>query len=309
MNKFKSILYADFGHDEDVGALRQALRMTRSNGGKLYYVSVRRAMPSILQKDGQNLEAALEAQAKTELEKAAKDTQTPLPDLDYELHIISDARPDIAVLRFADKIGADVIMKEIEKEGRKGFRAKDMTLLSKSPVPVWICRDEKEAQPSHKVAVAIDPESDNKNADDLSVRLLQIAERLAAQNAVTLEVISCWSLEYEDYLRNNPWAKLSDDKVEQRLEETCERHKNALLGLISKAGLAPDSLIIHHVKGSADEMIPTLTRENNIATLVMGTVARTGIPGFLIGNTAENILQDLECSLIALKPEGFASNL
>jgi len=45
----------------------------------------------------------------------------------------------------------------------------------------------------------------------------------------------------------------------------------------------------------------------NIDILVMGTVARTGIPGFVIGNTAENIVQKLSCSLMALKPRGFVS--
>jgi nucleotide-binding universal stress UspA family protein len=39
----------------------------------------------------------------------------------------------------------------------------------------------------------------------------------------------------------------------------------------------------------------------------MGTVARTGISGFIIGNTAENILQKIDCSLLALKPQGFVS--
>jgi nucleotide-binding universal stress UspA family protein len=39
----------------------------------------------------------------------------------------------------------------------------------------------------------------------------------------------------------------------------------------------------------------------------MGTVARTGIPGLLIGNTAEGVLNQVDCSLLALKPEGFVS--
>lgn len=307
MNKFKSVLYADFGHEKNAGALRQALRLINVNGGKLNYISVRKAMPSILQKDGQELETALKTQAEKELEQASKDTQIPLPGLDITIEIISDSRPDMALLRHAVKIQSDVIIKEVEKQGRRGFRAKDMTLLSKSPIPVWICRDEKESKPTHKVAVAIDPESDNKDADALSVRLLEIASRLAAQNEVQLEVISCWSLEYEDYMRNNPWAKVSEEKVEQTLVETKNRHYGALMTLIDRAGLDQSQLHIHHEKGPADELIPQLTTDNNIATLVMGTVARTGIPGFLIGNTAENILQDLECSLIALKPDGFTS--
>ena len=39
----------------------------------------------------------------------------------------------------------------------------------------------------------------------------------------------------------------------------------------------------------------------------MGTVARTGIPGLLIGNTAESVLSQVGCSVIAVKPDGFVS--
>jgi nucleotide-binding universal stress UspA family protein len=36
-------------------------------------------------------------------------------------------------------------------------------------------------------------------------------------------------------------------------------------------------------------------------------VGRTGIPGFLIGNTAEQVLSEVTCSVLALKPRGFVS--
>jgi nucleotide-binding universal stress UspA family protein len=56
-----------------------------------------------------------------------------------------------------------------------------------------------------------------------------------------------------------------------------------------------------------DQSIPDFIDQNDIDILVMGTVARTGIYSFVIGNTAENILQKLSCSLLALKPKGFVS--
>jgi universal stress protein E len=40
---------------------------------------------------------------------------------------------------------------------------------------------------------------------------------------------------------------------------------------------------------------------------VMGTLGRTGIPGFFIGNTAEEILQTTHASVLAIKPTGFVS--
>jgi len=41
----------------------------------------------------------------------------------------------------------------------------------------------------------------------------------------------------------------------------------------------------------------------------MGTVARTGIKGLIIGNTAEVILNGIQCSVLAVKPDGFVSPL
>jgi universal stress protein E len=43
--------------------------------------------------------------------------------------------------------------------------------------------------------------------------------------------------------------------------------------------------------------------------VVMGTIARTGISGLIIGNTAESILDQLTCSVLAIKPPGFSTPL
>ncbi len=52
------------------------------------------------------------------------------------------------------------------------------------------------------------------------------------------------------------------------------------------------------------EVIRAVLRKSH-DLVVMGTVARTGIMGLLIGNTAETILDQLDCSVLAVKPEGF----
>jgi nucleotide-binding universal stress UspA family protein len=41
--------------------------------------------------------------------------------------------------------------------------------------------------------------------------------------------------------------------------------------------------------------------------LVIGTVRRTHLLGLLIGSTAERALSAVECSVLALKPDGFVS--
>lgn len=53
--------------------------------------------------------------------------------------------------------------------------------------------------------------------------------------------------------------------------------------------------------------MPQLIKDLGAELVVMGTVGRTGIPGFIIGNTAETILNQIECSVLAVKPDGFVT--
>jgi nucleotide-binding universal stress UspA family protein len=52
-----------------------------------------------------------------------------------------------------------------------------------------------------------------------------------------------------------------------------------------------------------------MAKQLHVDLVVMGTVARTGIAGLFIGNTAETILEQLQCSVLAVNPLGFVSPL
>ena len=63
----------------------------------------------------------------------------------------------------------------------------------------------------------------------------------------------------------------------------------------------------HLLKGEAYKEIPALAGKIEADIVVMGTVARTGISGFFMGNTAETILNRIDCSVLAVKPPGFVT--
>ena len=44
-----------------------------------------------------------------------------------------------------------------------------------------------------------------------------------------------------------------------------------------------------------------------VDVIVMRTVARTGLPGLITGNIAEQVLSQITCSVLAIKPDGFVS--
>jgi universal stress protein E len=63
----------------------------------------------------------------------------------------------------------------------------------------------------------------------------------------------------------------------------------------------------HLLKGAARKEVPALAKHLQVDCIVMGTVARTGVRGFIMGNTAETILEQIACSVLAIKPPGFVT--
>ena len=65
---------------------------------------------------------------------------------------------------------------------------------------------------------------------------------------------------------------------------------------------------IHIVTSTPPDIaVLSLVEKHNIELLVMGTIARTGISGLIIGNTAEKLLPQINCSVLAVKPADFDS--
>jgi universal stress protein E len=63
----------------------------------------------------------------------------------------------------------------------------------------------------------------------------------------------------------------------------------------------------HLIHGEAREVILALARALAIDLIVLGTVRRTGLPGLLMGNMAEEVPRQVDCSVLTVKPEGFSS--
>ena len=90
------------------------------------------------------------------------------------------------------------------------------------------------------------------------------------------------------------------------VEEESRRRVDELLGRYALDDIRHDT---HVLKGEAGDRILELASESKADLLVMGTVRRTGVPDFFVGNTAEKVLQHLDCSLLAVKPKGFVTPL
>ena len=60
-------------------------------------------------------------------------------------------------------------------------------------------------------------------------------------------------------------------------------------------------------EGLPERVIPQVAKEIDAELVIIGTVGRVGISAALIGNTAEHVIDALNCDVLAIKPNGFVS--
>lgn len=221
----------------------------------------------------------------------------------------------IEVIRAVLRDDHDLVIKTAENPewSRLLFGSDDMHLMRKCPCPVWLMKPEE--TPTYRrivAAVDVDVHRDMPNTQVLNDRILDLAASLALSDFAELHLVHAWDAPNAGFM--GIWADDPDTTERHIVEMEQSRHQVGMdrlayrlrerLGSEAYDYLSPR---VHLPMGVARKQIPQLVEKLRADLVVMGTVARTGIPGFIIGNTAEAMLHQLQCSVLALKPPGFVS--
>ena len=331
MSEFQNILFVSHGLEDETSALTHALFLARQSDAEFKVLVVRPDWTQALKAYEKQFELSLVERIKVMLcssqqglvrhvadEKAntvdatieefgSGEFRIQSQGLTVPVTVKSGSMLGVQIVQHVLRDGYDLVVKQAEsKGGVKGFKAIDLALLRKCPCPVFLIRRAGGLAPKIKVGVAIDPESSTSEGNDLSLRLLRAAASYAKLCATDFQVVACWDCDLEGSVRGNPWLRMPDTEVDNLVATACTRSKAALDKLLTQAA-TPSGVQVHHLRGDPSQAIPEFVEAEGVDILLMGTVGRTGVPGFIIGNTAENIVQKLECSLIAFKPNGFVS--
>ena len=178
----------------------------------------------------------------------------------------------------------------------------DMHLLRNCPSALWLI---KPAEPARyrRILVAVDPDIEDEVKRELATRLLRMATSLAQSEGAELRVGHAWAPFAEAKFK----AYLNTAEFRRYRQGYKQEVTSRLQTFLSMANVDIPPGQVHLTKGEADIVIPRLAKRHVVDLVVMGTVGRSGIAGFLIGNTAEQILNRLECSILTIKPPGFVS--
>ena len=309
MQRFKNILLIAGGDDWERTSLKRAVDLAKNNSARLTVVDVVEELPREMQMlvtsvnlvDLQNLVVAERLKDIKQRIKAAMNKGVRVAAK------VLVGKPFLEIIREVLKNKHDLVVKTARGEGRLKeviFGSTAMHLLRKCPCPVWVIMPTHEKKYA-KIMAAVNPDPIDEKRNTLNNKIMELATSLARIEGSELHVTHCWRLYGETMLLHR--GGMSKSEVAELANKTRMEHEGRISELLEKhaPGLPNDR--IHLLKGDAEALIPALAKRKSIEIIVMGTVVRTGIAGFIVGNTAENILQRVDCSVLTVKPDGFVS--
>ena len=303
MLKFSNIVVHYDSLAETQLGLDYAAEIAEFNHGRLKIVGIIPDFPWATRQFISGYERMIEeiTQTKTRgLEELAKPLRERGIDVTTKL---LDGRTSVAMIREVLLDNHDLVIKEAKGQSsrKRGFFGTTATrLLRKCPCPVLILKPD---HPCHceRVVAAVSGVSEDELHSQLNNQIVRLATEAAAHGCA--EIITAWSIYGESILKSHMRPEEFDELQERTRCETERRLDDLLMAQNLGVGKAN----VHVLQGEPGVIIPQFIHDHEADLLVMGTVARSGIAGLLTGNIAEQILNRVECSVLAIKPEGFVS--
>ncbi len=293
-------------------AVNHAVSLARQNKAQLTMLSVVKEYPTDVPI------AIISTPALERLQRVINDHQEKIDTLASEMNQknadiktrVVTGTPFVEIIRQVLRDKHDLVI--LAAEGKGGLRERlfgstSMHLMRKCPCPVWVIKPTKRAK-YQRILAAIDTTNDfsNPERESLNPLIMQLASSLAQMNNSELHTIQVWSVFAEEYMEIR--GGLSEQSVHNCRKLTKQEYVNRLDSLLASVDLKGITTHKHLPRNDdAPRAIINFAKRTKIDLLVMGSVCRTGLAGFFIGNTAEKILSEVNFSVLTVKPEGFVT--
>jgi len=290
------------------------VKLAARNGAKLKVMDVISDMPNFLR----NLVPMTDGQLSAILTKRWNQLDalvaSVVPDrLDVECNVVF-GRPFVELIGEVIKGECDVLIKDAHADSNDlFFGSLDLRLLRYCPVPVWLVKPTVPHE-YDRVVAAIDPIVDDtgqRTNEAITNLAMSICDRVGAE----LSIVSVWRKpwdaleandEYPETLEANDEYRETYDELTGHIESAA---KETLQRTLRNTGANVPPERIEFMQGLPSDIIVEAVDSIGADLLVMGTLGRSGVAGLVLGNTAENVLRQVRCSVLTIKPEGFVSPL
>lgn len=316
MQRFKKILYLSEPTVDQSAPLARAVMLAEDNRAELTIIDViptEVVSAGIGLPSGGSISSGLRGHVASERRKhleAMLEKCKERPPVHIEILV---GRSFLETIRTVVEKGFDLLVKPAENPRwtRRLFGSEDLHLLRKCPCPVWLIKPSQETEYTNVMAaVDFDMVNPCPEGQQLNCEIMELAASFALNDNASLHVVHVWEPLAEEILTSI--ANMTPRMFQRYVKDEREHHRSELVKLddylrswIGDDLYATLSPQLHLTRGTPKKMIAKMAAKIEADLVVMGTVVHTGLAEVIIGNTAEAILDQLTCSVLALKPPGF----
>jgi len=226
------------------------------------------------------------------------------PDIDINCQVVWHNRPFEAIIEQVIKQGYDLVIKgthQHDKFKSVVFTPTDWHVLRKCPCPVLLVK-EHEWPSNGNILAAVNVGSDEAEHHSLNVKITEEAKQLAQLIQANVHLVNSFP-----GTPVNIAIEIPEFNSTEYNDTMLKHHEQAM---IVHANQFDISVVNTHVKeGLPETVIEQVADKLDAELVILGTIGRTGISAALIGNTAEHVIDQLNCDVLALKPDGYISPL
>lgn len=292
-------LISDNLSPESQGAIAQATELAKGASAQLTFFAVVDLDPhalGYLEEEDPNALANLAAQAEQVLQELVQTARAQGVITVSSAH--SFGKSWVELIKQVIRGHYDLLMvgtRKLSGLQRLMLGSTGLKLMRNCPCPVWITKPHAMSTPP-RVLVADDLTS-------VGARLVRLGAAISQAKGAELDVMH--ALEY-------PWdpdpscadPKQAAYRLKARARAEIELAQHLECDEVRQLTNPPELVLVEEL---AENAILNYIKAEKIDVLVMATIARSGIAGFLMGNTAERLMPQIECSVIAVKPHDFRS--
>ena len=307
MNALKNILVIIDTDNQNQLALSRALTLAQSTGAKITaFLSIydfsyeMTTMLSHQERDA--MREAVVADRKAWLQNLINSQFADYDNID--IHVLWHNRPFEAVISTVIEHDYDLVVKSTKQHDTLKsliFTPTDWHLLRKCPCPILLVKDIK-WQDNGKILAAVHTGSDADHHKALNDKIIDTSNAFAKLINADVHLVNSYP-----GTPVNIAIEIPEFDPNEYNSVVREHHENAVAELANKFGINADNT--HIEEGLTEDVIPKVSEQINAELLVIGTIGRTGFSAAIIGNTAEHVIDRINCDILAIKPEGYVSPL
>jgi universal stress protein E len=229
-------------------------------------------------------------------------------DIDVDVDADWDYPPYEAIIRKAQRVGADLVVVENHHgSGRHPARwllsYTDWELLRLCPVPVLLVKNRR-LYHRPRVLAALDPSHAFAKPANLDRQILRAGAQLvhALHGELHAVHVVLPTIPIMPAMPDGPAIDIAAGRDE--MERAARRKLDRVVD-----GFDVKRSHCHLVPGRPDDVIPRVAKRERSAIVAMGAVSRSGLKRFFIGNTAEFVMDAVNADILVVKPVDFASRV